>query len=164
MFLFQVQELGLQSSYYHDQGTYQLLRKFMALPFLPADAIPEAFCKLKRKADTDQLKDFATYVEQNWIVSNTWPPSCWSVYLRAIRTNNDVGGERGVIRFTVTGVKLVSRYFKASSVRTMVSSATYMYTKSDCDIPALNYDVLSSFFEPPITKIGLKTEEVRLKT
>ena len=43
----------------------------------------------------------------------------------------------------------------------MVSSVTY--TKSDCDIPALNYNVQcnTSFFEPPrVTKIGLKTQEV----
>ncbi|RMX48262.1 hypothetical protein pdam_00005436 [Pocillopora damicornis] len=87
-----VQEPGLQSSYHHDRGTYQLLRKFMALPFLPAGAILEAFFKLKRKANTDQLKASANYVEQNWIVINTWPLSYWSVYLRAIRTNKDVEG------------------------------------------------------------------------
>lgn len=42
----------------------------------------------------------------------------------------------------------------------MVSSVT----KSDCDIPALNHNVQSipSVFEPPrVTKIGLKTQEVR---
>ena len=47
----------------------------------------------------------------------------------------------------------------------MVSSATY--TKSDCDIPALNYNVQcnTSFFEPPrVTKIGLKTQEVPSRT
>lgn len=53
----------------------------MALPFLPADVIPEAFYKLKRKSNTDQLRAFAEYVENNWIVSSTWPPSCWSIYL-----------------------------------------------------------------------------------
>lgn len=53
---------------------------------------PEEFFKLKRKARTEQLKAFANYLEHNWIVTNTWPPSCWSVYLRAIRTNNDVEG------------------------------------------------------------------------
>ena len=44
----------------------------------------------------------------------------------------------------------------------MVSPVTY--TKSDCDITALNYNVQSipSVFEPPrVTKIGLKTQEVR---
>ena len=53
---------------------------------------PEEFFKLKRKARTEQLKAFANYLEHNWIVTNTWPPSCWIVYLRAIRTNNDVEG------------------------------------------------------------------------
>ena len=36
-----------------------MLRKFMALPFLPAGAILEAFFKLKRKANTDQQNVFA---------------------------------------------------------------------------------------------------------
>jgi hypothetical protein len=27
-----------------------------------------------------------------WINSNVWPPSCWSVYKEAVRTNNDVEG------------------------------------------------------------------------
>ena len=74
--LFQVQELGLQSQYYHDQGTYQLIHKFMALPFLPAEAIPEEFFKLKKKARKNQPNASVSYLEHNWIVNNTWPPSC----------------------------------------------------------------------------------------
>lgn len=64
----------------------------MALPFLPEDQIPSAFRKLKRKAATRPLQELAEYVERTWITSTTWSPASWSVYLQAIRTNNDVEG------------------------------------------------------------------------
>ena len=64
----------------------------MVLPFLPADQIPSAFRKPKWKAATRPLKELAKYVERTWITSTTWPPASWSVYLQAIRTNNDVEG------------------------------------------------------------------------
>ena len=59
----------------------------MALPFLPTDSISRAFSKLKCKASTAKLKVFAAYLENTWIHTNIWPPSCWSVFLQAIRTN-----------------------------------------------------------------------------
>lgn len=90
--IFQVQELGLQTAYMPDQGTYSLLRRFMALPFLPEAMIPSAFRKLKRKATRATLQRFAAYVEKTWITSSVWPPSTWSVYLQSIRMNNDVEG------------------------------------------------------------------------
>ena len=64
----------------------------MALPFLPEDQISRAFRKLKRKAATRPLQEFAEYVENTWITSTTWPPASWSVNLQAVRTNNDVEG------------------------------------------------------------------------
>ena len=64
----------------------------MALPFLPEDQISRAFRKLKRKAATRPLQELAEYVENTWITSTTWPPASWSVYLQAVRTNNDVEG------------------------------------------------------------------------
>ena len=89
----------------------------MALPFLLAGAILEAFFKLKRKANTDQLKASANYVEQNWIVINTWPLSYWSVYLRAIRTNKDVEGwHNGLNRRAQVGYLLViTLWYRLSS-------------------------------------------------
>lgn len=39
-----------------------------------------------------QLQSFTDYVKSTWIESAVWPPSCWSVYLQAKRTNNDVAG------------------------------------------------------------------------
>ncbi|XP_067024035.1 uncharacterized protein [Acropora muricata] len=87
-----IQELGLQYQYNHDRGTYLYLRKFMALPFLPEDNIQPMFEQLRPEATTDPLKQFVNYVSETWISSNTWPPSSWSVYMMAIRSNNDVEG------------------------------------------------------------------------
>ncbi|KAK2550308.1 hypothetical protein P5673_028998 [Acropora cervicornis] len=67
-------------------------RKFMALPFLPEDNIQPMFEQLRLEATTDPLKQFVNYVSETWISSNTWPPSSWSVYMMAIRSNNDVEG------------------------------------------------------------------------
>ena len=64
----------------------------MALPFPPEDQISRTFRKLKRKAATRPLQELAEYVEKTWITSTTWAPASWSVYLRAVRTNNDVEG------------------------------------------------------------------------
>ena len=35
---------------------------------------------------------FVKYVSETWIQSTTWPASSWSVYMMAIRTNNDIEG------------------------------------------------------------------------
>ncbi|XP_078373376.1 uncharacterized protein LOC144656982 [Oculina patagonica] len=36
-----------------------------------------------------QLMD---YVRRNWITGDTWKPSSWSVYMKSVRTNNDIEG------------------------------------------------------------------------
>ncbi|XP_078343061.1 uncharacterized protein LOC144628821 [Oculina patagonica] len=87
-----IQDLGLQASYQSDDGTFKYLRKIMALPFLPASEIPAMFTRLKVEATTEPLQKFVEYVDNTWIQSTTWPPSCWSVYKKQIRTNNDVEG------------------------------------------------------------------------
>ena len=88
----QIQELGLQQQYSNDQGTYLYLRKFMALPFLPEDQIPPMFEQLSLKATTAPLKQFVNYVTETWIRSSIWPPSSWSVFMMATRSNNDIEG------------------------------------------------------------------------
>ena len=40
----------------------------------------------------EALHKVVQYVEDNWINSNIWDPSCWSVFGRAVRTNNDTEG------------------------------------------------------------------------
>ncbi|RMX52339.1 hypothetical protein pdam_00020506, partial [Pocillopora damicornis] len=87
-----IQELGLQQQYNNDRGTYQYLRQIMALAFLPEDEIEPMFEHLKAQAATDQLRQFVEYVSQTWIHNQTWPPSSWSVYMMAIRSNNDIEG------------------------------------------------------------------------
>ena len=64
----------------------------MALPFIPAEEIPEMFQQLERQvgAAGDRLQAFTEYVRDTWVDSTMWPPSTWSVFLQAIRTNNDV--------------------------------------------------------------------------
>ena len=89
---FQIQELGLQQQYNNDRGTYQYLRQIMALAFLPEDEIEPMFEHLKAQAATDQLRQFVEYVSQTWIHNQTWPLSSWSVYMMAIRSNNDIEG------------------------------------------------------------------------
>ena len=64
----------------------------MALPLLPVEEIPSTFSQMKTQVNTDPLKCLVEYIESTWITSTMWPPSCWSVYLQAVRTNNDVEG------------------------------------------------------------------------
>lgn len=87
-----MQELGLQVAYSTDPGTYSLLRKVMALPFLPEDEIAPMFEQLQRNATSEPLQRFMEYVNSTWICSSTWPPSSWCVYLQSVKTNNDVEG------------------------------------------------------------------------
>ena len=68
-----------------DVGTQKLIQKLLSLPYLPAASITEAFYKLKEKCTTPLLSELADN-------STTWPTATWSVYLRAVRTNNDCEG------------------------------------------------------------------------
>jgi len=88
----QIQDLGLQTAYQSDDGTFKYLRRIMALPFLPPSEIPAMFNCLQLQATTEPLQKFVEYVDSTWIQSTTWPPSSWSVYKQQIRTNNDVEG------------------------------------------------------------------------
>ena len=90
--LFQVQDLGLVAAYSRDDGTYQYIKKLMALPFLPAPEIDPAFHRLRLKATTAVLEELVQYISETWISSVVFPPKDWSVYGQAIRTNNDVEG------------------------------------------------------------------------
>jgi len=64
----------------------------MALPFLPVGEIRPMFEQLRAQEATDQLKQFAEYMDiaETWIHSNIWSPSCWSVFQMTVRTNNDI--------------------------------------------------------------------------
>ena len=90
--VFQVQELGLQQAYQSDSGTHNLIRKLLALPFLPAEEIPNAFHRLEANCATEALQTLAQYINNTWISSTTWHPSCWSVFQQSVSTNNDTEG------------------------------------------------------------------------
>ena len=64
----------------------------MALPFLPSNKIETVFTRLRVHATTQPLMDLMMYVADTWVYGTVWPPSCWSVYNMAIRTNNDLEG------------------------------------------------------------------------
>ncbi|XP_035692859.1 uncharacterized protein LOC118427277 [Branchiostoma floridae] len=86
-----VQELGLQRAYNNDHRVYSWVRRLMALPFLPHKAIQPALRALQSRA-AGALTDLADYVQKTWVDSTVFPPRRWSVYMQAIRTNNDVEG------------------------------------------------------------------------
>ena len=88
-------EVGLGQTYREREDKYLYLRKVMALPFLPADHIEDAFENLMEQAEelgNDQVLSFMTYVKRTWIDSQVWPPINWSVFDETTRTNNDVEG------------------------------------------------------------------------
>ena len=88
-------EVGLGQTYRERGDKYLYLRKVMALPFLPADHIEDAFENLMEQAEelgNDQVLSFMAYVKRTWIDSQVWPPINWSVFDETTRTNNDVEG------------------------------------------------------------------------
>ena len=92
-FFYQVQELGLQEAYGQDRGTHFFVRKLMALPFLPAERNQNTISSpTGKKATTEALKTFTAYIEKTRITGDTFPPTTWSVYMHAVRTNNDLEG------------------------------------------------------------------------
>ena len=86
-----MQDLGLQSAYRHDRGTYSFVRKMMALPFLPEREIQPMFETLHNEV-SGTLLEFADYVSSTWISGSTWKPTDWTCYKQSIRTNNDIEG------------------------------------------------------------------------
>lgn len=88
-----IQSVGLHVPYATDDGVKRICRKTLALPFLPAAEIPQAFEDLKMAAGDNQLiLQHMDYMERTWLQSTMWPPSAWSVYLQPVRTNNNVEG------------------------------------------------------------------------
>ena len=57
-----------------DRATNGYIRGLMALPFLPHETIAATFDSLKPEATTEPLKQFVSYIEENWIRSTVWPP------------------------------------------------------------------------------------------
>lgn len=87
-----IQELGLQTAYHNDQYFNMFGRQLLALPCLPWACIEGTLDELYSEATTDAQRQLCTYIRATWINSSIWPPSCWSVFMRRIRSNNDVEG------------------------------------------------------------------------
>ncbi|KAL9977758.1 hypothetical protein ACROYT_G015198 [Oculina patagonica] len=86
------EEFGLQEAYKNDRGTNKFLRRLMALPYLPAEKIPRKFKRLKQEASVRAVKKMVKYVEENWISSEFFPPTSWSMFKQVVRTNNGLEG------------------------------------------------------------------------
>lgn len=88
-----VQELGLQTLYCRRDNVYKIVKKVLALPFLPHEDIEEAFCELSGKVGViGPVREFMDYVRETWLTHRIWKVENWSVFGRSIRTNNDVEG------------------------------------------------------------------------
>ena len=66
-----------------------MLKKLMALPYLPANVISWKFNQMKNElVDRELLVDFLHYYENTFITNKTWTPESWSIFKLIIRTNN----------------------------------------------------------------------------
>ena len=68
----------------------------MALAFLPAEHIVQAFAEVRasiRRFNDPRLTKLAAYFQDTWINSTVWPPQSCSVFKETVHTNNDVEGE-----------------------------------------------------------------------
>jgi len=71
---------------------YRYCRQLLALPCLPAQDIDAALGELEQRATTAAQQSLCNYVRSTWVESTMWPPATWSVFLRSVRSNNDVEG------------------------------------------------------------------------
>lgn len=104
-----VQALGL-SPIYAEKGTvFRCVRSMLALPFLPADLIPQAFQNLSRQncvRNSANLMILFQYVERTWLNSQVFRCVDWSVHKQPVRTNNDVEGWHNRLNMKARGGSL----------------------------------------------------------
>ena len=143
--------LGLQTAYHHDQGTYSFVRKMMALPFLPGREIRPIFEALRNKA-SGTLIDFAKYVSSTWINGSTWAPTDWTCYKQAIRMNNDVEGWHNGLSCRASGraqlpmyllIQLLYREAKLTAIQIPLVSESSCDESSDESIGSYSREYLS---------------------
>ena len=73
-------------AYNNDNAIHRYVKLLMALPYLPHQEIPASFQRLKLQATTHLLHELVDYVKNQWINTNTFPPSSWSVYGQPVCT------------------------------------------------------------------------------
>ena len=83
-----VQDVGLKATYERREGAHMLIKKLLALPFLPGAHIRRAFARFREKADSssDPMKTLFQYVEDHWLESSLWSEKEWSVYRQSNQT------------------------------------------------------------------------------
>ena len=87
-----IQSLSLQTQYYSDETVYTFCSRIMALPLLLYDEINNIFCRMRRRNNNRLITLLCDFVNETWINSETWSPERWSVYMKSVRSNNDVEG------------------------------------------------------------------------
>ena len=87
------QALGLAVPYTTDEGVRDFIGQLLSLPFLPHEHIGPTFEALNNRARGQEIiTALCDYVRNTWLEGSTWSPSDWSVFMRSVRTNNDVEG------------------------------------------------------------------------
>lgn len=86
-----IQKLGVLGLYRKNTASYRVCRKLLTLNLLSAAKIYKIFAKIQENA-FGLLKPLCSYIYKQWINSNCFPPSTWSVFNQPIRTNNDAEG------------------------------------------------------------------------
>lgn len=81
------------------------IQKILCLPYLPYTAISHVFNDLRSTSDPALFPLF-DYSSRNWVNGNFWKPECWSVYQKAIRTNNDAEGLHNLWNQRTRAVKI----------------------------------------------------------
>jgi hypothetical protein len=87
-----VQSIGLQAAYHQQGPVFRYIRKIMALPFLPHEHILASFAALRLQTRQPLLLALLRYVDETWMMTDTFPIKSWSVFFEPVRTNNDVEG------------------------------------------------------------------------
>lgn len=90
-----IKEYGLFQHYVKKAKSRRFLSEIMSLPFLPHEQIPvmfQDFCNVIQPNHEQGFHRLMEYLEATWVNSSHFPPSAWSVFGQAVRTNNDVEG------------------------------------------------------------------------
>ena len=75
-----------------NDGVRDFIGQLLSLLFLPYEHIQPAFEELSGRVTDPVMAELCSYLRTTWLESSTWSPRDWSVFMRSIRTNNDVEG------------------------------------------------------------------------
>ncbi|KAL5014779.1 hypothetical protein ScPMuIL_009049 [Solemya velum] len=76
-----INELGLQTAYKEKGPVFRLLKKLLALPYLPRRHIRPTFDELRQQAGTsEKLVELFIYTDATWFQSSVWGPGTMKLY------------------------------------------------------------------------------------